>query len=154
LPACFAASSPLIARLQRSSCGEAELCTPCFNPLTGESTGTCELGEDSSNEPAPPPFTECSDASGYCIPAFAAGNSASELSKLTCGDGELCAPKVKVADPQACFARCLSGLLGPGACVPEFLTSDLAAFLMQDTCASGELCAPCAAAGTRTGVCD
>jgi hypothetical protein len=154
LPACFAASNPLLARLQRAGCAEAELCTPCFNPLTGESTGTCDLNGDAPSEAAPTPFVDCSDGAGYCVPTFAAGMAANELQQLTCASGELCAPKVKVANPQACFERCNTALLGPGACVPSFLTSDLAMFLRQETCGMGELCAPCEAVGMRTTVCD
>jgi hypothetical protein len=38
------ADNPQTALLGRDGCGEGELCIPCKNPLSGESTGACELG--------------------------------------------------------------------------------------------------------------
>jgi hypothetical protein len=154
LPSCFVQRSPIVSRLSRATCTEGQTCTPCFNPLTGDSTGACEHAGDAPTEAPLTGFAECADNTGYCLPAFAAGNSAAQLSRLTCAEGELCAPKVKVADPSACFSRCDGGALGPGACVPQFLTAQLGSLLMRASCAVGELCAPCDALGNHTGVCD
>ena len=154
LPACFAQKSPIAARLSVSSCAQGELCTPCFDPLTGDATGTCELYGDKPQEQGPKGFEECANGLGYCVPAFAAGMFAGDLSQLTCKAGELCGPKNKVADPSACFERCESVGFGPGACVPEFLATNFAAFLAPTSCTDGNLCAPCSILGQRSGVCD
>lgn len=154
LPTCFAAQNPLAARLQRSTCVAGELCAPCFDPLTGDSTGSCELQGDEPKEAAPTPFSECADGHGYCVPAFAAGMQAGQLAQLTCGAGELCGPKNKVADPNSCFARCDAGSFGAGACVPGFLASIGAGILPQGECEDGMVCGPCELFGMRTGVCD
>jgi hypothetical protein len=154
LPNCFVQDSPIVARLTMSTCQQGETCAPCFNPLTGESTGNCELLGDAPIAAAPSGFVECGDGLGYCVPAFAAGMSASQLTQLTCNSGELCAPKLKVADPNACFEHCDGGIVGPGACVPMFLANTLSALLSMSTCAESQVCAPCELFNSRSGVCD
>lgn len=154
LPTFFAKDNPLAARLQQSTCGSGELCAPCYDPLTGDSAGSCELQGDAPTEPAPEPFAECADGHGYCVPAFAAGMQASQLAQLTCAQGELCGPKNKVADPNSCFARCDAGSFGAGACVPAFLASIGAGILPRGECEEGMVCGPCELFGMRTGVCD
>lgn len=154
LPSCFAAQNPIAARLQQGTCGSAEKCAPCFDPLTGKSTGSCELQGDSPVEEPLTPFAECAEGQGYCVPAFAAGMQGMQLAQLTCAAGELCGPKNKVADPNACFAHCDAGAYGPGACVPGFLASVGAGLLPRSTCEEGMVCGPCELFGSRTGVCD
>lgn len=154
LPSCFAQKSPIAARLQVATCLQGELCTPCYDPLTGAATGSCELRGDAPSEPGPKGFAECANGLGYCVPAFAAGMFAGDLSQQTCQTGELCGPKNKVGDPSACFEQCESVAFGPGACVPEFLASNFSSFLAPTTCTDGNLCAPCSILGQRTGVCD
>jgi hypothetical protein len=151
---CFVRNSPIFSRLMQGSCADGQTCSPCYNPLTGESTGTCERDGDAPKEPAPAGFADCgSTGLGYCIPAYAAGAQASQLTRLTCKAGELCAPKIKVADPNACFGHCTSSI-GAGACVPEFIAAGLGSLIEKATCNDGELCAPCVLFGTRIGVCD
>ena len=151
---CFVRNSPIFSRLKQGTCAATETCAPCYNPLTSESTGTCERDGDAPKAPAPPGFAECGTGNlGFCVPTYAAGAQASQLVQLTCMAGEVCAPKIKAADPNACFEHCVSGL-GQGACVPEFLTAGFAAFLERDACGQGEVCAPCDLLGTRLGVCD
>jgi hypothetical protein len=154
LPACFAQKSPIAARLSQATCAQGELCTPCYDPLTGDATGSCELRGDKPQEAGPKGFEPCASDLGYCVPAFAAGMFAGDLMQLTCKAGELCGPKNKVADPSACFERCDSAGFGPGACVPQFLATNFAAFLAPTSCTNGNLCAPCSILGQRTGVCD
>lgn len=154
LPTCFATQNPIAARLQQSTCNAGELCAPCFDPLTGNSTGSCELQGDAPKDAPPTPFAECADGHGYCVPAFAAGMQAGQLAQLTCAAGELCGPKNKVADPNACFARCDAGTFGAGACVPGFLASVGAGILPRGECEEGMVCGPCELFGMRTGVCD
>jgi hypothetical protein len=152
-PSCFVQASPILSRLSQSSCAAGEICSPCYSPVTGESTGSCDRAGDAPKEEARSGFAECGDGLGYCVPAFAAGNASAQLSQLTCAAGELCAPKIKVSNPNACFERCLSSL-GSGSCVPTFLSSGLSAFLEQSSCSATEKCAPCIVLGNRSGVCD
>lgn len=154
LPTCFVQHSEFAARLSGLGCESGQTCSPCYSPLTGESTGTCDLFGDAPSDPAPAGFEDCADGLGYCVPQFAAGMQASQLMRLSCKSGELCGPKNKVADPRACFPRCEAGAFGPGACVPTFLTAGLSAFLTPADCASGAVCAPCSVLNMRTGVCD
>jgi hypothetical protein len=154
LPTFFAKENPLAARLQQSTCAPGELCAPCFDPLTGDSAGSCELQGDEPKQPPPTAFAECAEGLGYCVPAFAAGMQAGQLAQLTCEAGELCGPKNKVADPNSCFTRCNAGQFGAGACVPTFLASIGAGILPQGECDKGMVCGPCELLGTRTGVCD
>jgi hypothetical protein len=154
LPTCFAQQNPIAARLSQGTCVAGELCSPCYDPLTGNSTGSCELYGDAPKQPGPKAFAECADGLGYCVPEFAAGMQASQLMQLTCEPGELCGPKNKVANPGACFAHCDAGSYGPGACVPRFLAAAVAGFLMQGECEAGMVCGPCNIFGMRTGICD
>jgi hypothetical protein len=154
LPTCFVQHSPIAARLSGAGCQTGETCSPCFSPLTGESTGTCDLYGDSPADQAPEGFGECANGLGYCVPSFAAGMNASQLMQLTCKSGELCGPKNKVADPGACFEHCDAGAFGPGACVPMFLAAGLSGFLSASTCSNGEVCGPCTVLNNRTGICD
>ncbi|MET0384701.1 MAG: hypothetical protein ABW321_02020 [Polyangiales bacterium] len=153
IAACFVQQLPIVSRLRQATCAATEVCAPCYDPLTGDSTGLCERDGDAPNDPPTPGFPECGEGLGYCVPTYAAGTQASQLSQLTCAAGELCAPKIKAADPNACFDRCTSGL-GAGACVPSFLAGGVAAALAQESCQEHELCAPCELLGTRFGVCD
>jgi hypothetical protein len=154
LPSCLVQHTDFAARLSQGSCQQGETCAPCYSPLTGDATGNCSLFGDAPADPAPEGFAECSDGLGYCVPAFAAGMQASQLTQLTCKTGELCGPKAKVADPSACFEHCDAGTFGAGACVPMFLASAFATFLTTSTCSNAEVCAPCDIFGTRSGVCD
>jgi hypothetical protein len=60
---------------------------------------------------------------------------------------DVCAPTLKVKDPNACFQPCDSFIAGPGGCVATFLVEAVApgasANLGQANCQTGELCAPC-----------
>jgi hypothetical protein len=154
LPSCFAKGNPIAARLSQSTCVAGEQCAPCFDPLTGQSTGSCELQGDQPTESPPEAFGDCAAGLGWCVPAFAAGSQAMQLTQLTCKQGELCGPKNKVADPNACFPHCDSGMFGPGACVPQFLASVGAGILQKADCEDGMVCGPCVLFNSRTGICD
>lgn len=152
---CFAQNLAIYSRLSQATCGGGEICAPCYDPLSGASTGTCARKGDKPSESKPKGFSECGENNaGYCVPSYAAGTQASQLSQLTCKTGELCAPKIKAANPNACFPHCTSDQYGPGACVPDFLAGSFSALLTQMDCGTSEYCAPCELFGTRLGVCD
>jgi hypothetical protein len=155
LPGCFLTESPIVQRITPSTCPAGEFCAPCYNPVDGQSTGHCERDGDAPHDPAPPALIECGSGTGLCVPSYAAGDQAAQLSQLNCANGELCAPLRKVADPDACFERCDGGDFGPGACVPNFIVpAVIRGALAAANCGAGELCAPCEVAGQRFGVCD
>jgi hypothetical protein len=152
---CFLTGSPIAQRITQQSCASGQYCAPCYNPIDGKSTGQCEFEGDAPQDDAPSPLVACGDGLGLCVPSYATGTQATSLSRLNCGEGELCAPLRKVANPKACFDRCVDESLGAGACVPNFLVPEiLRVALMMGSCGDGELCAPCSFAGMPIGVCD
>jgi len=154
IPSCFL-SGQASANLMQSTCEASERCVPCYSPITGESTGACNRPGDAPVEAAPAGFAECGEENiGYCVPAGAGSGSGAMLPQLTCGDDQVCAPKLRVLDQSACFARCQS--LGPGACVAKFVIDpQFQSILPMSTCMPGELCAPCVnpTSGMPTGAC-
>ena len=145
-------------RLPTAGCGANEVCAPCYDPITGDPTGSCSINGD---KPVKPKYTfpKCCDdrqpAAGVCVSPSLAGDQASILRAEGCGSGKLCAPVEKAKDPKYRFPVCYSALLGTGACVNScILQPAQAAILSRDGCAQGELCAPCALLGSPTGACE
>ena len=154
VPECLARGTS--ASLEQGECDAGSICVPCYSAITGDSTGVCNQAGDAPVEEPPAGFAECGDTLGYCI-ARSLVPETTNLPQLTCGDGEVCAPKQSVTAPDSCFARCDSQIAGPGACVPGYLVPvDSQGFLFQDSCVPGELCSPCInpTTGDRTGACD
>jgi len=152
IPSCFLSGDPSTANLGQATCAAENTCVPCYSPITGASTGACDRPGDAPVDPAPAGFAECGDGAGLCVPG---GSSGAMLPQLTCGDGQVCAPKARVLDQNACFARCESAF-GPGACLAAFVVGDQAALLTMATCMTGEVCVPCVSPLTMmpTGACN
>lgn len=139
--ACFVGPTTL----EQGECSENFLCVPCYNLITGASTGACDNPGDQPDpsEPVPPGFDECGEERGYCVSAANIGDAGATLQQLTCGEDELCTPKTRVTAPDSCFPRCES-IVGAGACVPAFLIPEASrGFLQPATCETGDLCSPC-----------
>jgi hypothetical protein len=165
---CLLACLPDVAaqsdRLERGVCDEAELCVPCYDPLTGESTGACEIEGD---EPAQsPPYTFptcCADGAGNelgtCVPqALVSTADQALLGVDSCDDeGFLCAP-TPIATGSYEPEGCDSWLSAEGRCLPACLPDVDAQSdrLRRAVCAQGELCVPCydPVSGDETGACD
>jgi hypothetical protein len=142
------------AGLTRGECNADFVCVPCYNAITGASTGVCEVPGDHPIDPAPPGFDECGETLGYCVPTASIGD-AGTLQQLTCSESERCVPKQRVVAPDSCFARCDSAF-GPGACLPALvIPPESTGVLQQAHCAQGELCTPCISPTNRmpTGAC-
>jgi len=144
-------------RLPTAGCGANEVCAPCYDPITGDPTGSCGINGD---KPAKPKYTfaRCcgngSSSAGVCVSPSLAGDQASILRRESCGNNKLCAPVAKAKDPSFRFPVCYSSL-GAGACVNSCILDPLqAAILSRADCGSGELCAPCELLGSPTGACD
>jgi hypothetical protein len=149
LPACLPDVAAQADRLKRATCGQGELCVPCFEPLEGAETGACEIDGDAPVDPAVRFPTCCPTAGtprGTCVPRQAAGAQADSLPVLNCetqtgdADSYVCAPDERIADPDfefpsctttcgadpgTCFLAVLGGVTGqPGACVPSCILSE------------------------------
>lgn len=159
LPKCFILGNPQASLLKQETCKNADLvCAPCFSPVDGKPTGACsqKTGDKPTTQP-PTPFQTCGAADGgpalgVCVPkqlAIDTGNpAATSLQQLDCAKtGDVCAPTLKVKDPNACFEKCDSFIAGPGGCVAKFLVEAVqpgaGSLLGQANCQPGELCAPC-----------
>ena len=145
---CFVAADPSSANLGQSSCDAGSKCVPCYSPITGQSTGACNQFGDKPSEPAPQGFAVCGEGDlGYCVRSEAVmtmNTNGVMLPQLTCSEGFVCAPKLRVLDSKACFAHCESAIGGPGACIAGYIVdASNRSFLMRSSCAEGELCAPC-----------
>lgn len=159
VPSCVPSVAAQASRLDQSTCSAGYLCAPCYDPLTGASTGACSQNGDAPVETAKT-FPGCCGTLGLCVPtALVPANQVSQLGKDTCtGTDVLCAPK-SLTDPTAKPPTCttMSPLNLEGRCVPGCLPAvqSFASNLRQETCASGELCAPCynPIDGTNTNAC-
>ncbi len=169
LPSCLPSVAARASQLPRGTCATGHLCAPCFDPITGTSTGACGLNGDAPVNP-PVVFQKCcpfggSDR-GTCIPTTAlTSGQVSSLPVNSCpNDTWRCVPNLKVSDPSAKFPTCsIPNILpflppDPGACVPDCIITDPLQLLVlqRRSCAAGELCAPCTnpLGGGSTGACD
>lgn len=170
MPSCVPEIQTKAAFLPQDTCPDMHLCAPCFDPVTGDSTGLCEFNGDTPTD-APVVFDECcvqtSPAGapvtyGTCAPAeILPPDKADLLIAETCTqEGTKCVPLEFVENPDFKFAPCIAtGLLGmsrPGGCVKDCLVTGIQQSVSsQSTCPEEEICAPCTGPlGKPTGVCD
>jgi hypothetical protein len=146
-------------KLPKATCGDHQLCVPCFDPLTGESSGACNLPGD--NGPTEPPklFPSCCTQNGTplgtCVPTSSL--PADQVSQLPTG---LCTAKDYSCVPTQ-FARGTSlpacrPLFGAGrsVCMPSCFISQFQSFyLSQGSCPSQQKCVPCSGANLPAGAC-
>ncbi len=160
---CVSSCIPQVAEradsLSQASCGEFELCVPCYDPLSGEDTGVCSMTCDvGPAEPPPPELPSCcGDDSGTCIPKEVLPQEALDgLTSKTCESDSMCVPNVMI-DPtfegEPCAPDIILQMLGidDGACLPECL--DAVSGIGRGSCPAGFKCAPCDALGESTGAC-
>jgi hypothetical protein len=154
-----------------SSCAPDQRCVPCFDPVSGDDTGACQLSCDPGPKEPPTVLPSCCNEIGTCVPKEAVpASKAEQLGEDSCsqtGGAMLCVPDVYLtpgAVPQACETSWLSFLLGstykPGACVADCMPgvggwlNDLV--LKQDGCPEHFVCAPCTkplSGGKPSGAC-
>lgn len=149
--------------LPQSSCTANQKCVPCYDPLTGEATGACNLSCDPGPQSGPQQLPACCGNRGTCVPVEAAGDNADQLGEDTCTGGLVCAPNDFLQPsftPQACETGAVSLLFGndykPGVCLPDCLPAVDNFLLGQDGCNDGYKCAPCLdpLTGEPSGACD
>ena len=129
-------------------CGENEVCAPCCDPYTGESTGacdtTCDVGPAAGYCEAI--FTPCcSGIEGHCIaPAQVPADKQGNLE--TCDNGFLCVPDVMQDlsfKGSPCSGTMLLGDWYWGVCLPKCLKLPFEFAMDTSGCPSGWVCAPC-----------
>jgi hypothetical protein len=100
---CLSQSLPNVAAkasfLQQSTCSANELCSPCFDPVTGADTGACRLTCDAGPTTAALQFATCGEGNGHCAPqAMIPPASLGSLEPGDCdeqvGVGYLCVPDI------------------------------------------------------------
>jgi hypothetical protein len=163
LPACLPELAALSGRLPKSTCPDAHVCAPCYDPLDGTDTGACKQRNDPGPQEPPKLFDRCcgtgSQALGACVPSSLLGkDEASRLPAGMCAQrDQVCAP-ITMAKPKperlpSCRAP---GSLDEdsGACMPDcFLSAINSALLSRSSCRSGEQCVPCSELGNAPGGC-
>jgi hypothetical protein len=158
LPDCLPEVARRKEQLTQSDCGSHELCTPCFDPVSGEATGACTIEEDAPKEPALVFGTCCGDQA-RCLPEHVVpSDQRGRLERQTCGERELCTPQAWVSDadhvPDACR---VSSTGAQGSCLPSCLSAVAEQMdrLTQEDCADEERCVPCydPISGESTGAC-
>lgn len=155
---CTSMCVPLIQakqdQLPRSTCAEGELCAPCFDPVTGEETGSCSSSTcDAPANPEPVLFDRCCEDRAVCVPTSAVPEDKRDsLQQQTCEAEHLCVPEENTDDtyvPQSCS----TAINGPGACTSTCV--QLANLFQQRDCTDpNQRCIPCAIAGVTTGACE
>ncbi len=159
-PICLPEVADQMNDLPQDSCPAYHRCAPCYDPLSGESTGLCELGGDPGPSLEPVVFETCCDDLGRCVPqSLVPEDQQSHLGLDICPSnlGLMCVPEVFLEEgfiPTTCHGvsdaegRCVP------ACLPEIAAErDL---LYQDVCPDKHLCAPCydPFTGDVTGLCE
>jgi hypothetical protein len=161
---CLSVCLPKIAaqagRLPRAICQDTEVCAPCFDPLTGVSTGACDLGDDPGPSAPATVLGTCCESLGRCVPdTFVSASDAEQLDSDVCAnDADLCVPTAWLdSDGIGAAPSCRSWNDAEGRCLPACLPviADQASRLRRDVCDDGLLCAPCydPVSGNATGAC-
>jgi len=139
--------------LAQTTCDEAELCVPCFDPISGESTGACATAGDAPKEPTKK-YTSCCGGTGTCVPG-ALLDGTGDMNHETCADlTAFCVPAAAARGEDPMFTGC-DVFLGNGACVPQcFINPSRRGLLDRDRCQSNQLCVRCGSLSSDTAVCD
>jgi hypothetical protein len=135
--------------LPQSTCAAGELCSPCYDPISGLSTGACNLSCDPGPKQPPVIFPKCCGDAGTCVPSASVPVSQREqLSKDSCPsniEDYLCAPTEFAEAGGFIPPKCSSIGGGEGRCLSTCLplVESHAAMLEQASCTNGQVCAPC-----------
>jgi hypothetical protein len=148
LPSCLPQVAERASVLTRAQCATEHLCVPCFDPISGDSTGACNTGNDRPQEPKVAFATCCgngSDASGLCVPSSLLPSDLPALPRQTCdGSDSVCAPRRLVEDPNGSLDSCTTAIATRGVCIQAcYLDSTTQVALTRGNCSLGWLCAPC-----------
>lgn len=136
-------------RLQQRSCDGGELCVPCYDPLNGEDTQVCRVGDDAPAE-APRTYEGCclndGSALGTCVPIdLLSPEQIDSLPVDSCSQTDTkCVPNDLLKEPNQ-LTSCSSSLLSEsGLCLPSCFLPPLARLVTPTgTCTRPERCVPC-----------
>jgi hypothetical protein len=179
---CLSVCVPQVAEraemLPQDVCDDGWLCTPCFDPITGEDTGACNQGCDGGPIEAAVTFPDCCEGAAKCIPGvLVPEEQRDQLGTEGCDEeaGDLCVPNVFAEDPSWSPPECDPGDSGSGLlsfssggrcmpeCIPEVANPESPIgeiSFSESTCDPGFLCVPCSIdffglfPVRNTGVCD
>ena len=150
LPSCLPDVDARRDQLRRAGCGQGELCVPCYDPLSSETTGVCAIGGDAPVE-APRPFPDLLHDRRRRARHVRTEPGRRRAGRRATGarlrdqtgdaDAYVCAPNERIADPDYQFPSCettcgsdvvtcalalVAGVTGePGACVPSCMLLEL-----------------------------
>lgn len=164
---CLPGVAAFEGRLPQDTCPDTHLCSPCFDPFDGTSTGACDQECDPGPSEPPVLVTECCDGAALCIPTDSVPAESRGLFRSCDGAADtLCVPNEVVSTPDYVPPTCSTGAIGDtfgeefraGVCLSPCLPAVAAtsAALEQNDCADATLCVPCndPDGGGRTGACD
>ncbi|HIA02659.1 MAG TPA: hypothetical protein EYN66_12245 [Myxococcales bacterium] len=151
LSTCVPAVADKADKLPQDVCDAGQLCSPCCDPFTGESTGACDTTCDSGPEQVcngVPLFqTCCANGQGHCVDkTLIPDDQESKLHKKYCDNKEqLCVPD-EMQDLNykgtPCIGHPLFGDPYQGVCLPQCLK--LPEFFMdKKACPEHYICAQC-----------
>ena len=141
--------------LPQDSCATTEKCAPCYDPVSGQSTGACNLSCDPGPTKPAVIFAQCCGAQAHCVPTSAVPQSEQgNLSQQECTTTDLCVPdQILEAQPiPTCSGN--SPFIGSytGVCLSNCLDFGIEGIaLVQGDCTGNTTCAPCTLNGQPTG---
>jgi hypothetical protein len=143
------------ALLPQDTCTANERCAPCYDPITGMSTGACNLSCDAGPKRAPVTFAQCCDARAHCVPSSSIPDDQEDnLDQDSCADTNLCVPDQILLGQTIPTCTASSLLLGSysGVCLSDCFSFGIQGLaLARGSCQSGFKCAPCVQNGQPTG---
>ena len=145
--------------LPSEGCGGNEACVPCYDPVTGASTGACDLSCDVGPTQPAAPLAACCDGRARCVPTgLVPADQQDQLEQDSCEDLQedafLCVPVEILADGPFPTCSADSFILGDytGVCLSDCLDFGIQGLaLARGSCGSGFKCAPCERDGAPTG---
>ena len=143
------------ALLPQDTCTVNERCAPCYDPISGASTGACNLACDPGPTKPKVTFAQCCSNRAHCVPESAIPSAQQDnLDNDSCSDGNLCVPdQILLNQPiPTCTANSL--ILGnyTGVCLSDCFSFGIQGLaLSRGSCQSNYKCAPCTQNGQPTG---
>src|SRR5690606_9890147 len=129
-----------------------ELCAPCYDPFTGESSGACESNAcDMPTEPAVTFAACCEDkGGGNCVPRSVVPDASEEsLDADSCAnaDADVCVP-TGMSEPDFLPAAGETGWAGDkqGLCISKcvpLVGGAIGGLFAQGSCTDTQRCVPC-----------
>ncbi len=152
---CLSSCLPLVAdqldKLPVAGCGGNDRCVPCCDPITGKTTGACDLGCDTGPAAAcsKPAWTTCCKGAGHCVPKTMVPQSKhGNLTSKGCSTKQqLCVPDSMQDDnfkPKSCTGKLLFKYPYTGVCLPKCLKIPLDILIWSGSCDKTDDCVPCA----------